>query len=413
MTLAHRPNGRPPQIATDTLFVDPGEAWNAQATKIEPSAGVLAQGAVPDQPINAEFVNFRDNDAGRRLLALDLAEVQNFTEPGDGKGTITATGGNVGVRGMAWLKGQSTTLPRILVATNGESVLASIDGGYTWTTEYIPVALADFIDLTDRNSNQTAGAIYLDVTAGLHKFARVGSTGAWVNATATGASSLNAVTGDDYNGDYFWAVGDAAGSGYLRRWTDDAAPAATTFDVASFPLLYVAAGPGLVLAASATKVFQVAAPGGAATPATLLHTHTGAGVIVGLVYLPIQDTFILFTSDFAAGTAAIYRKYGGSFVLVGAATSALFGVIAGSCHARGATLMSSGTKNNAGTFLHISGDGGITWEIIPDPLARHQSMAASKTTVRIRGIGNRIMCASNATAGVCSHALSLRGGPVA
>lgn len=411
MTIAHRPPGAPRIVASDLVYADPGEAWDTLPTKVEPSAGMNLTGAVPNQPINAEHDNWRANDWTRRLAAIDLIEVQNFTEPGDGKGTFSPTGSSF-VAGMAWIKGQSSSLPRILACGDGESILSSIDGGYTWTTEYTPVAAADFIDLCDRNSHQTAGAIYLD--AGVYKFARMSVAGSWVNATATDATDLNAIAGDPYR-DYFWVVGGTAGTGYIRRWEDDSAPAYANFDGGATNFHFVAVGPTAVLAATqGGQIYKVADPAGAAVAAVLVHDNASPGLTVGLVYLEPQALFVLFTSDFAAGSAEIWTSadLGSTWTQVGAATAALLGIVAGSCLARGSVLYSAGTKNDLGAFLHVSGDAGATWDVLPDPLARHQSLAVVPQTTRIRSVGNRIMVAGYVAAGQIAHALSVRGGPI-
>lgn len=412
MTQTTRPDGVAPFFAEDATFSS--GAQTGELTKIEPSDAIKNRGWYPDKKRPAKWDNWMTNRQGlwaqHFAHVLDLVEVQNFPEPSTDIGWFSPTGTS-SVRGMAYNKGQSSTLPRILVCGNGEEILASIDGGYTWANEYTPVAGADFIDLCDRNSNQTAGAIY--VTAGVYRFARMSVTGTWVNVAATDATDLSAIAGDPYR-DYFWVVGDFAGAGYLRRFEDDSAPAYTTFDVASFPLLHVAVGPDIVLAASATKVFRVDDPAGAAAAGTLVYTSTSPGTIVGLVYLAPQELFVLFTSDFAAGTAEIFTSPDGdTWTQVGVSSGAgFFGIIAGSCLARGSILLSSGTKNDLGKFLHVSRDAGATWGIIPDPLCRHNLAGPVPQTSRIRSVGNRIMCAGYVSGTNIAHALSQRVGPI-
>ena len=345
------------------------------------------------------------------VAAYSLASVLTWPEPATDIGLIAPTGSNA-VRGMAYNRGQSSSLPRILACGNGEEILASIDGGYTWANEYTPVAAADFIDLCDRNDNQTAGAIY--VTGGTYRFARMSVSGSWVNVAAGGAGAISVVVGDVVGRDYFWVGGDVGtGDGYLRRFEDDAAPAIVIFDApATTPIKFIACGPDVVLAATDTDVWRVDAPAGAAAAAVQVYDATGSpGVIVGLVYLAPYELFVLYTSDFGAGSAEIFTSPDGDTwtQVGGSGEQQLYGVIAGSCLARGTTLISSGTKNTLGAFLHLSDDAGATWRTIPDPIGRHNLAGPVPQTTKIRSVGPRAMCAGYVAAGNIAHALSMRG----
>lgn len=60
-----------PTWATAAVFTDPGELWDAATNKVDPGAGLVAQGWFPEAEPPAEFVNFHLNEIGEWLVWLD------------------------------------------------------------------------------------------------------------------------------------------------------------------------------------------------------------------------------------------------------------------------------------------------------------------------------------------------------
>jgi hypothetical protein len=57
--------------ATDAAYAEPGEAWDTQPTKVNPSAGRRAEGFVPRAKVAADYLNYLLNAIGAWLGWID------------------------------------------------------------------------------------------------------------------------------------------------------------------------------------------------------------------------------------------------------------------------------------------------------------------------------------------------------
>lgn len=406
--MSTRPVGAPPAWATDTTFATGAHA--GQVTKIDPGNAIEARGWYPNKKRPAKWDNWLLNAIGQWLAyfaeATTVVDAQNWIEPGDGKGLFAPTGTNL-LKGMTWAA--LSAEPRMLAIGNGEEILKSVDGGYTWANEYTPVALADFIDITNRDG-VVGGAAAIYVAGGDYRIARMSAGGTWTNS-ASGADSLNVIVGDPYR-DFYWVGGLLTNDQWLKRASNAAPPVLTDFSpptaVGSEPVVFIACGPTTVLAATVDDVFRVATPGAVGgTAATLVLASNN---IVGLVYLASHALFVLFTS-IASNTDVFTSPDGTTWTQVGVGIVDDFTITIGTCLAHGSALIAAGELGGV-KLLFMSGDGGATWGMIPDPLKRHTTLAPVPTTSRIRRVGNRLMCAGYVAGGNSAHALSQRVGPI-
>lgn len=60
-----------PTWATDAVFVDPGELWDGDVTKVDPGAGKRGQGWLPEEEPPAEFQNNEMNLYGEWITYID------------------------------------------------------------------------------------------------------------------------------------------------------------------------------------------------------------------------------------------------------------------------------------------------------------------------------------------------------
>lgn len=120
-----RPAGTVPQWATDALYPAGSNAWNGQATKVDPGTSNKAGGFLPAKRYPAQFFNWLWNKWAAHVAAYDAFPVQNWSDPR----TLSVI--NI-ANDMFW----SEVEQRIwVVGTNSVNSRAeySVDGGITWT----------------------------------------------------------------------------------------------------------------------------------------------------------------------------------------------------------------------------------------------------------------------------------------
>jgi hypothetical protein len=76
-----RPVGLDPSWANDTLLNDPGETWDATATKVEPGAGKRDDGFLPNEQPPAQHVNQLFNEIGKWIQFFSNIQIQNWDPP--------------------------------------------------------------------------------------------------------------------------------------------------------------------------------------------------------------------------------------------------------------------------------------------------------------------------------------------
>lgn len=421
---ARRPKGLVPVWATVELMVDPGEDWDGTVTKIRPSSGLIAAGWLPTEQPPAERLNWQANDITRRLAALDMIEARTYPEPAPGVGGTTAGVGNaVGqFSGARW-----QAVETIFHATNSTKVQKSIDGGFSWA-DTLTVASATFSGIATRETSLKAGATCASYSlTGAAKVALTGgdaaTNNAWASTTLAGTGSANTaqcVVADPFVADVFLVGGNdlitAINTPVVWRVVAPlgAFSAQSTVLMGSnpgAPVRIVCAGPtykvGVAWSGSVNRVWRWQDGDAIASAVT---TPTTAE-IVDLLWLP-EDELYLLIADSGSGVELWTSTTGGTgswtqLDPVASSGTALFdagvGLLRGAC-VRGSIILIPLAVAGV-VHIMVSGDAGVTWEAIGDPVARQGA-----ATERIADLGNRFMCAGYKAAAEVVHALSLRAG---
>ena len=419
-----RPYGNVTIWATDETMTDPGQAWDGTPSKIRPSDGIIAAGFLPTEQPPAERVNWALNDPTRRLASLNLAEARTFVEPLGAAG-VGATSAGVGNE-VGWFAGARwQAVETIFHATNSTIVEKSVDGGYSWTTT-LTVPSAVFSGIATRETALKAGATAASYTlTGAAKIALTGgdvsTNNAWDSTTTlTGDGVLNTasyVIADPYEDDVFLVTGNSTIS-TPAVWRVTAplgvysAQSTITMPLYFSPMRTVAAGLDYKVACGWTGVTNglFRWQDGATTGTSVTSPTTSE--IKQVLWLPEDSLFLLIadagpgvelwtSADGATGTWTQLDPVAGGTALFDAATT----YVNGAC-VRGSIIMIPLLVSGTG-HVAVSGDGGATWEIISDPIARH---SASKVVQRICDLGPRFIAGGYNTASAVYHALTLRVG---
>lgn len=76
-----RPLGLIPSWSNDTNLNDPGETWDATATKVEPGAGKRDDGFLPEENPEAQHVNHLLHEQGQWIQFFSDMQIQNWSAP--------------------------------------------------------------------------------------------------------------------------------------------------------------------------------------------------------------------------------------------------------------------------------------------------------------------------------------------
>ena len=424
-----RPYGPPAIWATDATMTAPSMPYDGAATKTRPSDGLTAAGFLVDERPPADRWNWKWNDQDRRHASIDLIEARTFVEPGtpDAGNTTAGTGSTVGwFAGARW--GQFDV---IYHATNSTAVERSVNGGYTWSTVFnVPSAV--FSGICTRETALKAGGTAASYTlTGVAKIALTGgdpvTNNAWASTTLTGSGASNSaacIVADPYVSDVFLVGGNdfitATTTPVVWRVTAPLGAFGATVKVTMgspvaffYPMRCVVAGPTYKLAAGwsgATNGLFRWQDGN--TTATAVTSPT-ASEIVDLLWLPEDERFLLIAKaspgvefwtsvDGATGTwTQIDTTVGGTSLFVTATPW-----LRGAC-VRGSIIMVPIFTTGPVGHIAVSGDGGATWEIIADPMVRHDPAAVVQ---RCADLGARFIAAAYKGGGAVSWTQTLRAG---
>lgn len=411
-----RPEGAVPMVASDDVYSAPGEDWDGLPTKVAPSAGEIATGAVPNTPIDAEVRNWYDDKIARRLAAIDLVEATNFPEPAPTTGYLTVAGSGTGNVCEAAPGFEAGGILYSYQPTD-KDVYRSNDGGYTWAVDYAGVAGANIRGVA---ASDASVACILD-EAGTYKIAVVTPTQTWTSQAITGAFVLVGIAADlaRLGGDPgYWLTGEkTAGADGAVYWYPEGDPPQTSVDMSpatsnGTPIFAIAVGHDRVLFADTRSVYTLARGDTNAAktwdiPWTILTPYE----VQSLVYDESSRLFYAFLWEGTVGSSRVYESSDGTtWTRKGA------GTVLDACDlstrrafdTRGSVLVHPCTYNSLERIL-VSGDRGETWSLIPDPVMRH-----GLQTVVMGLAGRRLYCAGHSgITGDTAFAWGLRAGPLA
>lgn len=412
-----------PEIASVDVFTSPGDLWHNQPTKLEPSAGIIAAGAQPAEPLPADIVNWQDNLVSRWVRHFDLIEVTNYPEPAPDVGAVggTGTAGNAG--GLAWLQHD---LRRPICHVNGDAdIRASLDGGITWasTSPGYTDAGAAFRDIAASETATVAIAEEGGATKAVCSTALVGFGVGTTVALTSGSLAKVVVFDPYYPGDHVFWIGGESGGTAPRIWqlkfgaAGTTNPPAQTIITVSLVAPFAVAGTCVVSMIACGADYIMAACKVASTDAMFRCTRSGgdtftevdrpADNVLDLLWVPAQG---LQAGVFLAFTATnVYRSTTGASASWTTLTQPSgmtwidrSGLVWGSCILM---LASSGGLY----YLGISRDVGQTWHFIPSPLNRHQGTAVPTGGI-IRRTGARVAVAGRKGAAAVYMAFGFRVG---
>lgn len=433
MTGAVRPLGAPRPWASNATMSDPAKAWDGTPTKVRPANGIIDAGFLPTEQPPAERANWKLNDIDRRLAVHDMIEARTFVEPGDGAGIDNpGTGGTVGDFAFAIFNQQ----PELYRATASTLVRKSVDGGYTWATDLTLAGGSVLTAIASRDDGLKQGALAASyANAGVAKVALTGQGGgvghAWASTTLTGSGTgnqANCVVGDSYVGSIFLVGGNDQTTGIdaPKVWrVVDSYGSFTSQTVVSMAGIFAGTGNTIrIVCAGATYKLATQFNGGFnavwrwqdgdATAASVTNFTTDE--IKDVLWLP-EDGCFLAISQSGGNVIKFWRSADGSTGSWSQVTTTGDGTnvwgnatvyLRGAC-VRGSILMVPCVYNSAGLVM-VSGDAGVSWEAIPDPLSRHQSQTPVPKTQVLRAVGPRIMAAGYVAASKAAMAYTMRAG---
>lgn len=410
-----RPAGAVPMVASDDVYDAPGEDWDGLHTKVAPSAGEIASGAVPNTPIDAEVRNWFDDKIARRLASIDLVEATNFPEPAPTTGYLTAAGsgtGNVCEAAPGFEPGG------ILYSyqDTDEDVYRSDDGGYTWAVDYAGVAGANIRGVA---ASDASVACILDESS-TYKIAVVTPTQVWTSQSITGAFVIVGIAADlarlGGSPGYYLTGEKTGGADGAVYWYPEGDPPQTRVDMSPAtsngePIFAIAVGHDRILFADTLSVYTLERGDTNAAktwdvPNTLLTPYE----VQSLVYDESSRLFYVFVWEGNVGSSRVYESSDGTTWTRKGAGTVLDDLNISNRRAfdsRGSALVHPCTYNGI-ERIAVSGDRGDTWSLIPDPMMRHGYQTA------VMGLaGRRLYCARYIGTGNTAFAWGLRAGPLA
>jgi hypothetical protein len=400
------------------------EIVNLETVPADGDAGAAASSNVPDELLADDIFRLR--------ARLAYNEAASFCEPGDGL-ALRGGGGNVA--------GEHTWAPwsleqRMIHAYNDGTAKRSLDGGYTWGTE---INLGATTMAGAAAQSDSTGIVHV-TGGGSGQIAFNGPGNAWTSfglAGTTPCVPLN-ILADPFRASTYWVGGsdNALPKVWQQVSVNGASPTQTQYALTggTAGINVLAVGRNLILAASNTagtsRLWQIT-PGGAGVAVT----PPSATFIVDIQWLDSFGWFLLIASNGA--TLEIWTSLTG-----GTGTWTSRGTIAfqasnfvanaslrGSCvvgplsyggsipspFVSGAlpclvVLPVTNTTISNQAMLALSADGGVTWQLAPNPLARHVSLAGNNSVSRCRVVNNRLIAYGYNAGGNVAAAFGLRAG---
>jgi hypothetical protein len=385
-----RPAGEPLDWASDDAWNDPGEDWDGEPPTADPSA-LAAQGFKPDQPVAADHANYHFRDLYQRAAYVDAIDAQNYTH------VATVTVGSGASAGDACALTWSPER-RLLYLAGGvfdDEAFSTRNDGVTWVTEYTSAG-DDLVSCATRDRNEAdadnlATAILVQDVASASIATRGSSGGSWVTTALTDSQFVRRVVADPFLGG-FWVAGQNTGIfPAVWRFTDVGGGAA--FVQASYaigtgpldPFDCIAVGRGRILVAGFDSPDVYIYSKDASTGALSAVTHPGTSTerVMDLLYVEPLGMFVMLVAG--AGTSTkVYRSSlgtSGTWSTVSGTIMASVDVnaVSGGC-VRGSTIVVP-VGDGTDTYLAISHDAGLTWELLADPILR--STTAVTTVARV------------------------------
>ena len=218
-----------PTWATDANFNSPGDSWNGDPTKVEPSAGKKAEGWEPSERPPAEFLNWFQNLSGTYLTALqDARYTQWDTADSSGldDGAIEEIGYvAVGINDIGLKLWLGTTKH---AAGTSAIALAKVTPNSSWVPVTTPIPSIPSLPATNRSiafasDGDGAGgprwlAAFSDAGGGSYLYSDNGTTWTLIGApphniahsVIRGNNSLWVTVGDVATGNAIWTSPEGA-----------------------------------------------------------------------------------------------------------------------------------------------------------------------------------------------------------
>lgn len=433
-------NNRPAFIGFDwasiAQFDAPALDWDGQESSIRPSAGFIAAGFHPDTPWPAEYVNWALRDLGLRARHLDAIDIRNWTETS----SLGALADNV--TGASFMR-RSSGLTLLIACENGD-LLHSEDGGYTWAVEVSLSAGHACRDVATRERTDASDDDYATCmihdnhasTGGVGSVAGIRITGksaGWTTLalTGTGVEQVRRVQPDRWRGG-FWVSGQIAANDPAVYRIADVKGVCTLAEISYLTLAGVsncmgplAIGPSFALGAN-SDLTGLDIYGWEPDVDTALTLMTSPAPTLRIADLLYDDATGYFVAVFAlAGTPPagiqIWRSSTGqngtwtnvtpTWMASAYRPLTTTGRADGGC-ARG-SVITLAIQRIAGSvvFIALSLDGGLTWELLPDPLGRlWATVTPDPKSTMIRIVDRRAIVVSSSASGDTYMVQSLRTG---
>lgn len=176
-----RPGGEPPLFANTANYPAGSDPWSGGPSKVDPGAGIKAQGFVPGDKLPAQFVNWLLNAQGGWLSYQDTLEVRTYSQPSIPQASSHDLANMLqdnciifnAENSKYFAAGQDQTdsnIPLVLRSSNGE----------TWVSDGAPVITPDATPQTYQIADSPANGIFAWIAHGSGSpYYRRGSDGVW------------------------------------------------------------------------------------------------------------------------------------------------------------------------------------------------------------------------------------------
>lgn len=365
------PIGLIPSWANDENINDPGEAWDATPTKVEPGAGKRDDGYLPGENPTAQHLNHKFNEIGKWIQYFSTMQVMNWFDIGlvtDGITPVTAES-MVYDEGIAsWIfggRGDDFTNSR-----DGWNFAATFSSGVPKTWEWGASKIPGDAPV-HTGARSLFGSTANQATAQVVEFS---GSFASQNLPHVGQARTNWCVWDRVN--QLWLIAgveDAAGTPATAFWHDTTPISGFTkvspTMINSLDIVHMAHGVNV----AGGGPLNVAVGDGAApnfdvvtsTNGTTWTAATPTGIVTGeearsIMYDPAREVWVLLTDK------SCYTSTNGT------AWSNVATLTTGSFQYRclasdGGGLYVAANEFGSPVAIRYSNDGGVTWRVVPVP----------------------------------------------
>lgn len=229
--MSGRPATGPAQWASDDVYDSAGKNWNTKPTKLQPSAGRIAEGFEPGERIPAEFFNWLANNFGVHLQYLDGLQAQTWSVAKEINTNVWALDGteHYPLIWDPWTRGYWMNGPQSGGAVGGHLYTSPngvdwTDSGFTSSDEPVGLAVA-----YDTLSKGTGGMIMPLVSNRIHKRGVADDPSTWANVNEATATSFQGCEWDPNSGaNGLWWIFGKGSDGHPGIWTATESLAAIT-----------------------------------------------------------------------------------------------------------------------------------------------------------------------------------------